>query len=239
MTKKNKLFKIEVSQNRDGVVIWGSHDAFYDSEDLLADCWFNNEPNLSDEESISYVGIMAFFSYEMRHAGSAGRLVKFDGVPLKRLENKHFQLLETEASRFELGLELPWTYMFFVLASWWECFRNRECPQEALAILREMTDDVARALKKTSKSHFKRLSPFLYGAIYAADPYIMHTMRCVKSEVDYRFTYPLRAMAEALEKYAVYNTPEYKDFHTMLDERAAELNCHVADLRLRNEFDGK
>jgi hypothetical protein len=52
-------------------------------------------------------------------------------------------------------------------------------------------------------------------------------MQCVKSEVDYRFTYPLRAMAEALEKYAVYNTQEYKDFHAMLDERAAELNCHV------------
>jgi hypothetical protein len=46
-------------------------------------------------------------------------------------------------------------------------------------------------------------------------------------------------MVEALEKYAVYNTQEYKDFHAMLDERAAELNCHVADLRLRNEFDGK
>jgi hypothetical protein len=42
-----KLFKIEVSENRKGVVIWGSPDAFDKTNDLLYDCWGDEEVRIS------------------------------------------------------------------------------------------------------------------------------------------------------------------------------------------------
>jgi hypothetical protein len=225
---KKKLFKIEVSEDRKGVVIWGSSDAFYDTNELLYDCW-GDDDEMTNEEGITYLGVMAFFSYEMRHTSQGDRLVKFDGVPLDEWDSEHYDLFETDRSRFEVGFEIEWTYILFVLASWFECYRNKNCPPEALPILRDMRDDVERAIKKVSSTNYPRLKPFLHGALYAADPYLMRTMEYVHKELKYAWSRHMSRLAEAMQA-TIYNSPECNDVHKILEDGAAELNCAVHEI---------
>jgi hypothetical protein len=232
---KKKLFKIEVSENRKGVVIWGNRDAFRDTNRLLYDCW-GDADGMSDEEGITYLGVMSFFSYEMRHTSLGDRLVKFDGKPLEEWNDELFNLFETENSRFEVGLEIELAYIIFVLASWFECYRNRNCPQEALSILREMRDGVERAIKKASSTNYPRLKPFLYGALYAADPYLMHTMDYIHVTLKYAWSRYMMELAEAMQA-TIYNSPEFNKLHKKLEDSAAELKCAVHQLTFADDDD--
>jgi hypothetical protein len=222
---KKKLFKIEVSENRKGVVIWGTRDAFDKTNDLLYDCW-GDEEDMTAEEGITYIGVMAFFSYEMRHTAQGARLVKLDGKPLDEWNSENLELFETEQSRFEVGLDIEWTYILFILASWFECYRNRYCPPETLPILHEMLEGVERAIKKASSTIYPRLKPFLHGALYAADPYLMRTMEYINIETKYAWTRQMSRLAEAM-KMTIYNSPEYNKLHKEIEDGAAKLKCAV------------
>ncbi len=232
---KKKLFKIEVTEDRRGVIIWGNPDVFYDTNELLYDCW-GDDDEMTDEERITYLGVMSFFSYEMRHTSYGDRLVKFDGEPLEVWEPEHNDLFETDSYRFEVGFEIEWTYILFVLASWFECFRNRNCPPETLPILRDMRDDVERAIKKVSGTNYPRLKPFLHGALYAADPYLMRTMEYVHLDLKHALTRHMGKLAEAMQA-TIYNSPEYNKVHKILENGAAELKCAVHELSFDDEDD--
>lgn len=228
-------FTFENTAHKLGLRIMGSRDAFYKLHELLGECWDCAEMDMSRAESCSYVGVISYFSYEVRHTFMGDRLVKMDGKPMRDWSCERFQLLEKEPDRFELGMELSWPQVLFIMASWWECLRRRECPSGVLPVMRQYTENIERLLLQRSKMQYPALGPYLHGAIYAANPYLMHTMEHIN--VDYlkrsKFGHVTLDRLAEMMSCAAYGTWRYVDYMAGLRKYAKRLKCAVEDLEER------
>ena len=65
------------------------------------------------------------------------KLVKLDGKPVMGWSNGMLDLFEEEQDRFEVGMEFSWPQMLFIMASWWECLKHKECPARVLSTLKK------------------------------------------------------------------------------------------------------
>lgn len=136
--------------------------------------------------------------------------------------------------RFEVGMELTWPHILCIMASWWECLRHRECPIQVMGIMREFTEGIDQLLKKRSKTQYPLIEPYVHGAIYSANPYLMQMMEHIN--VDY-LTWSiiskvsLKQLAEAMT-CASFGSYEYKDFMSTLKREAKRLNCSIEEIRV-------
>jgi hypothetical protein len=89
-----------------------------------------------------------------------------------------------------------------------------------------MLEGVERAIKKASSTIYPRLKPFLHGALYAADPYLMRTMEYIHIEAKYAWTRQMTRLTEAM-KMTIYNSPEYNKLHNEIEDGADKLKCAV------------
>lgn len=60
---------------------------------------------MSQAESCSYIGVISYFSYEVRHAFMGDRLVMLYGKPIKEWSDVLFQLFEEEQEHFEVEIK--------------------------------------------------------------------------------------------------------------------------------------
>ena len=83
-----------------GVRLWGDRRSFHELHEMLGECWDCENPDMSRAGGCSYIGVISYFSYEVRHAFMGDRLVLLDGNPVKEWSDEMFQLFEKEMERF-------------------------------------------------------------------------------------------------------------------------------------------
>ena len=148
-----------------------------------------------------------------------------------------FQLFEKEMERFEVGMELSWPHMLFIMASWWECLRHQDCPMRVVGIIREFTENIEQLLLQRSKAQYPRIKPYLHGAIYAANPYLMHFMEHINYEVLRWATFSrvtLNTLADEMA-CAAFGTYRYEDFMSTLKKQAKKLDCTIEEMRAQGD----
>jgi hypothetical protein len=116
----------------------------------------------------------------------------------------------------------------------WECYREADCPHELIPLTAALNDAVADLIRSISYGYYDSIEPYLRGAIYGADPYMMHAVCRVqflfnKYRRHKRTTFLLLA---GLLRRSLYGTKEYQDFHEELESAARDLHCAVADLSM-------
>ena len=57
-----------------------------------------------------------------------------------------FKLFEGDQEHFEVGIELTWPHMLFIMAAWWECLKHQDCPMRVIGIMREFLDNIEQLL---------------------------------------------------------------------------------------------
>jgi len=225
-------FECENTKRKLGIRIWGDRKSFAGLHELLSECWDCESIDMSRAEMCSYIGVISFFSYEVRHTFMGDCLVTLDGKAVKNWDDDMFRLFESEQDRFKVGLELSWPYMLFIMAAWWECLRHQDCPSRVWAVARELTEHIERLLLKLSKTQYPAIEPFIHGAIFAASPYLMHIMMHV--HIDYllisRFSKMSPKRLSGLLETAAYGTYRYDDLQNQLKREAKRLGCSIEDL---------
>jgi len=228
-------FNFENTKHKLGMQIWGSRQSFHDLHELLNECWDCAEDVMSRAEECSYIGVIGYFSYTVRHAFMGDRLVKLDGKPLKKWGDEMFHLFENEQEHFEVGMDFSWPQMLFIMASWWECLRNQECPMHILPVIREFTGNIELLLQQRSKQQYPKLKPYVHGAIYAANPYLMHTMECINVEYlqQTRIGRPsLDWLARKME-CSSFGSWQYEHHMATLRKYAKKLDCPIEEMRMQ------
>lgn len=76
-------FRFENTKHKLGVRIWGDRRSFHELHELLEVCWDCESDGMSQAEACSYIGVISYFSYEVRHVFMGDRLVTLDGKPVK------------------------------------------------------------------------------------------------------------------------------------------------------------
>lgn len=61
-------FRFEHTKHRLGIRIWGNKRSFHELHELLGECWDCENADMSRSEGCSYIGIISYFSYEVRRA---------------------------------------------------------------------------------------------------------------------------------------------------------------------------
>jgi len=216
-----------------GIQIWGDIDSFRELYELASECWIRDDCETTRAEECSYIGVILYFCYTIRHTFMGDRFVKLDGKPVKEWSDDMMRLFEDEPERFMVGVDFTWPHVLFIIASWWECIKRHECPVRVLPIMRQFTENIESLLQERSKTQYPSIEPYINGAIYAANPYLMHTMEHIN--VEYLFTskfgkISLRSLADMMRRSA-FGTWEYEDYLTTLKKHAKKLGCQIEDLK--------
>lgn len=233
---KNKVsalqFRFEHTRHKLGIRIWGDRQSFHELHNLLGECWDCKNADMSCAEACSYIGVISYFSYEVRHAFMGNRLVQLDGKPVKEWTDGMFQLFEKEQERFEVGVELSWPHMLFIMAAWWECQKHQDCPMRVIGIMREFTENIEQLLQSRSKAQYPLIQPYIHGAIYAANPYLMHFMEHVNNEFLLRSAFSRVSLSTLADEMActAYGTYQYNGYMSTLKRQAKKLNCRIEEL---------
>lgn len=170
-------FTYENTKHKLGMRIWGDRASFYELHELLSECWDCSGDGMTPAEGCSYIGIISYFSYSVRHTFMGDRLVKLDGKPLKKEWNDEmFRIFEDEQERFVVGMEISWPQMLFIMAACWECLKHQECPMHVLSIMREFAENIERLMQQRSKAQYAKIEPYVHGVIYAANLYMITSM---------------------------------------------------------------
>lgn len=233
-TKQELLFRYENTKHKLGMQIWGDRRSFLELHQLLHECWECKDDTMSDAEGCSHTGVISYFSYTVRHAFMGDRWVKLDGKPVKVWSDEMFQLFEKEQERFEVGMDFSWPQMLFIMASWWECLKQKECPVRVLPVMREFTENIERLLRERSKLHYSKIEPYVHGAIYAANPYLMHTMEHINAEY-LAWTKVGRPSLDWLADRmtcASYGNWRYEDYMAALKRQAKKHGCPIEELKV-------
>ena len=234
---KNKVsalqFRFDHTRNKLGIIIWGDRQSFHELHELLCECWDCDDVGMSRAEACSYIGVISYFCYEVRHAFMGDRLVLLDGKPVKEWTDEMFKLFEGEQEHFEVGIELTWPHMLFIMAAWWECMKHQDCPMRAIGIMCEFTENIEQLLQSRSKVQYPKIEPYLHGAIYAANPYLMHFMEHINYEYLHWSIFSRVTLSTLADEMAcaAFGTYRYEDFMSTLKKQAKKLDCPIEELR--------
>lgn len=226
--------KYENTPHKHGIRFWGSIEVFYELHELLVKCWSSADYEESRADECSYIGIMMYLSYEVRHAYMGGRLVRKDGVIIKKWNDELSGQFNAGNKAFEVGMELPWSQVPFIIASWWECIRRKDCPTRILPVLREFTENTEILLQSRSKTQYKYIEPMLHGAIYASNPYLMFAMELVDHKYLKSASYRRMSLNDLadLMNCAVLGTFDYSFHLDSLRKQAKRLGCNIEDMKM-------
>lgn len=97
-------FRFEHTKHKLGVRVWGDRRSFHELHELLGECWDCENTDMSRAEACSYIGVISYFSYEVRHAFMGDRLVMSYGKSIKEWTDELLQLFEEEPEHFEVEL---------------------------------------------------------------------------------------------------------------------------------------
>lgn len=225
-------FTFENTKHKLGMQIWGDRMSFHELYELLGQCWDCGDIEMTRAEECSYIGVVAYLSYTVRHVFMGGRLVKLDGKPVKAWDDDMIDLFERESDRFEVGMEFSWPQMLFIMAAWWECLKHRDCPAQVQPIMRQFVENIERLLMERSKIQYPLVEPYVHGAIYSANPYLMHVMEHINVTYLLKSRYgrvSLTHFAEMMQ-CASYGTWDYKYHMDNLRRNAKRLGCAIEDL---------
>ena len=229
---KEPKFRFENTKRKLGVRIWGDRGSFHELNELLGECWECKSFVLSRAEGCSYIGVISYFGYEVRQTFMGNRLVMYNGKPVKEWTDEMFQLFEKEQEHFEVALELSWPYMLFIMASWWECLRHQDCPLRVMGIMRDFTENFERLLQTRSRVQYPKIEPYLHGALYAANPYLMHFIEHINYEYlhwSYYGSVSLSTLADEMG-CGVFGSYLYNDYMSTLKRRAKKFACPIEEL---------
>ena len=103
--------------------------------------------------------------------------------------------------------------------------------------MREFTEDLEGLLQARSKRDFPHVSPYFHGAIYAANPYLLHFMQ--HARISYLClcklgNCTLKQLGECLS-CASYGTFKYNDFMETLKKEAKRNGCPIEDLKIQTD----
>jgi len=224
--------KVELTKRKLGVRISGNCDEFRTIYDYLSECWCDDDYDTSPVLQVSYVGILGAFAYDLRHTFMGDRVVKLDGKKINAWSNRIAQLFEDEKDRFEVGLELSWPEILFILASYWQCHKVKDCPLELTEKMRFFQTETESLLKVASGKYFTLLEPYLHGAIYIGNPCLIQTMSHVILEYLSigKFTKGSFADLAKLMSVSLYQSSAYSDFMGILKRAARKEKCEVYDI---------
>lgn len=143
-----------------------------------------------------------------------------------------FRLFEEEQKHFEVGVELSWPHMLFIMAAWWECLKHQDCPMRAIGIMREFSDSIEQLLQSRSKAQYSHIEPDIHGAIFAANPYLMHFMEHINYEYLRWSAFSRVSLSTLADEMAcaAYGTYQYNDYMSTLKRQAKKLNCPIEEL---------
>ena len=220
-----------------GMRMWGDKESFHNLHEMLEECWCCKDCIMTDAESCSYVGIISFFAYDVRHTCQGDNLVKMCGKMIPHWNDEIAKVYEESPECFEVGMELSWPHWIFIMASWWECFRRQEYPTALLPVMRDITKHVERLLKQRSRVNYNLIEPYLHGAIYAHCPYLMHVMEHVNIRYLIESQYKdvtVKQLANHM-KCACHGTKEYNDYMTLLLSESERNDCKIEELTLKTD----
>jgi hypothetical protein len=234
------MIKVELQPIlKTGVRISGNRKEIMELHELVSQCWDVDHIDFSPEENMSYIGVISYFAYEIRHAFMGNRIIEYEGkyTNIELWSHDMYETFENDMEHFTVGFELPWTHILFIMASWWECYRHIECPTELLPIMRDIEQGIADVIQESEPKNYQYIEPYLHGAIYAANPYLMHAME--QAEYLYKQAWltrrpTMKRLAEFMT-YGAYGTSEYTALHKSLERNAKKYGCSVGELRLGKE----
>lgn len=235
----NKLampqFRFEDTKHKLGIRIWGDKESFHELYEVLTDCYDCEDDYMSQARACSYIGVISYFSYEVRHTFMGDRLVKFGNKQVKEWTDEVHWLFEAEPIRFEVGMELSWPYMLCILAAWWECVKQKDCSTHVMNVIRKFSGNVDMQLMSRSKGQYRYIEPYILGAIYTYNPYLMLTMMHIQEEYLRWKRIMGRVSIKELAGYmecASYGTCRYNDFMATLKLEAKKLHCQIEELSI-------
>ena len=99
-------------------------------------------------------------------------------------------------------------------------------------IMREFTENIEQLLQSRSKAQYPKIEPYLHGAIYAANPYLMHFMEHINYEYLRWSTFSRVSLSTLADEMAcaAYGTYQFNDFMSTLKRQAKKLNCPIEEL---------
>lgn len=230
-------FRYKHTKYGHGLQIWGPIEELREFHFLFADCWDTGENLMTPAENCAYKGVLAYFSYELRHAYMGVRLASLDGKEVKRWTGRTRTLFDDEPQRFEVGFELHWVHVFFILAAWGESLKHVDCTIPVMRAMRALTKGVEELLRERDEKGFSAIEPYLHGAIYSGNPYLMHFMDRAYNEYFFfanRGKVKLTKLAETLN-LAVYGSMAYNMIMEMLEDSAKKYGCGIENLRTEIE----
>jgi hypothetical protein len=187
---------------------------------------------LEGKNRVNYIGILYSLAYDVRHTFLGDRLVKCNGRFVNEWHDELIKRFEDPNAGFVVGVEFSWPQLFFALASLRECYRHGVCPAELLPVMLDIETNAKRLLKSLSSEHYDLIAPYVDGAIYAANPYLLHVMERVDKEYNRSARRPSMKKLADMMRLSLYGTKEYYEFHQLLLRAAVEEHCDVADLGL-------
>lgn len=227
----NTPFTFKISKDRLGIEIYGERAAFEGLHEVLTGCWYREEEK--KEDVCSYIGVLLFFSYEVRHAFMGNRIVSLDGKLIREWNEESYAMFEREPERYVVGVGLCWPRMLFVLSAWWECCRHIDISSDTLALMREFTSGVENVLQERSAREYRYIEPYIHGAIYSANPYLMHYMEYVTydylSWINYSSRMTVKHLARRMET-GRYGSYQYEFLLNHLKKSAKKNECDIEDL---------
>ena len=106
-----------------------------------------------------------------------------------------------------------------------------------MGIMREFMENIEQLLLQRSKAQYPRIKPYLHGAIYAANPCLMHFMEHINYEVLRWATFSrvtLNTLADEMA-CAAFGNYRYEDFMATLKKQAKKLDCTIEEMRAQGD----
>lgn len=102
-----------------------------------------------------------------------------------------------------------------------------------LGIIREFTENIEQLLQQRSKTQYPKIEPYIHGAIYAANPYLMHFMEHINYKYLRWSTFSRVSLSTLADEMAcaAFGTYRYDDFMCTLKKQAKKFDCPIEELR--------
>lgn len=205
-----------------GIELWGTYDDLNILYGIIGKFW-NNERLKPVPGSKNRDKLISGFSYEIRHAFQSSRLTR---------ESAHF----SNEIIPHFGCEISWPHMLFSLAVLRYNAHFIVPGKLDLGIFLTLEHWLQRSMEEYDQEGAVLLSPFLEGAIHAANPCLYQFMRSVNMEY-----FLLGGGKESfrklpkLMKRTQYPGSSYDNYMGFLAKEAARLKCDASELEFEEE----
>ena len=210
-----------------GVRLWGSCEELYEIYEVLDKFW---EPE-ENRNPLRYEldTLIGSFAYDIRKA--------FTGC--RTIAKKH-PVTGEEGEWF--AVEITWTHVVFYFAVLRHNMSYFPYSEMELKAVNDLQESLYACMDKFCPRYSKSMKPFIEGAIYCGNEYLMAYMEDINySHLSWlRYGTPkdgFRYLATQLMYHTIYDTYPYRTMLSRLKASAKKLNCGINDLRFDYEND--